>query len=152
MSGAEVGPLLRKRETSPTDVCRRWAHQAAQVNCTLYIYGGEAKKDKDRESNTWNSHFLTLDLSKGRSTDSPALDGLEVLDGPPAVANDYLWQDYDSLYLYGGQFSNTPYVDPEPESLWKYSIKDEEWTECKEPEISSGNYSDAGGEPVHRAA
>ena len=152
MSGAEAGPLLRKRETSPTDVCRRWAHQAAHVNGTLYIYGGEAKKDKDQESNTWNSYFLTLDLTKDWSTDSPALEGLEVPGGPPAVANGYLWQDYDNLYLYGGQFSDTPYVDPEPESLWKYSIKDEEWTEYKEPETSSGNYSDAGGKPVHRAA
>ena len=151
MGGAEAGVLV-KRETSPIKVCRRWAHQAAQVNGTLYIYGGEAKRDKDQEENTWNNNFLALDLTKDWSIDSPAFSGLEVPDGPPAVANGYLWRDYDNLYLYGGQFSDSPYTDPAPESLWRYSIKDKEWTEFTDPETSDGNFSTPAGEPVHRAA
>ena len=151
MSGAEAGVLV-KRETSPTKVCRRWAHQAADVNGTLYIYGGEAKRDKDQEENTWNNNFLALDLTKDWSIDSPALSGLEVPDGPPAVANGYLWHDYDNLYLYGGQFSDSPYTEPAPESLWRYSIKGKKWTEFKDPETSDGNFSAPAGEPVRRAA
>ena len=148
---AQAGPIS-VRKTSSTDVCHRWAHQVADINGTLYIYGGEAKTEVDQEENTWNNYLLTLDLTKDWKTDSPALKGLEVPDGPPAVANGYLWRDFDYLYLYGGQFADNPYKDPAPESLWRYSIQDEEWTEFENPETSAGNYSAPEGEPVHRAA
>ena len=148
--GAEAG--LVRREKSPTNICKRWAHQAAEVNGTLYLYGGEAKMEKDQTDNTWNNYFWSLDLNKDWKTDSPALVGLEVPDGPPAVANGFLWKDLQNLYLYGGQFSDSPYRDPKPESIWKYSIHDEKWSEFKDPETSDGNYSEPGGEPVHRAA
>jgi hypothetical protein len=151
ISGADAG-AIRKRADSPTDVCIRWAHQAALVNGTLYIYGGEAKTEASQEEDTWNNNFLTLDLNKDWDTKSPALKGLPVPDGPPAVALGYLWNDYKNLYLYGGQFSSKPYVDPGPESIWKYSISDEEWTEFKQPETSAGNFSEPEGQPVHRAA
>ncbi|KEY64791.1 hypothetical protein S7711_08070 [Stachybotrys chartarum IBT 7711] len=151
MNGADAGPI-RPRQTSPTEVCRRWAHQAALLNGTLYIYGGEAKTDSDQDQNTWNNNFLTLDLTRDWDIDSPSLTGLPVPDGPPPVALGYLWRDYNNLYLYGGQFSDSPYVDPSPESLWRYSINDEEWTEFSNPETSAGNYSEPGGQPVHRAA
>lgn len=149
--GAYAGPIM-KRETSPTDVCHRWAHQVADINGTLYIYGGEAKTKVDQKSDTWNNYLLTLDMTKDWKTDSPALKGLEVPDGPPEVANGYLWRDYDNLYLYGGQFADNPFEEPAPESIWRYSVRDEEWTEFKEPETSEGNYSTDANQPVSRSA
>ncbi|KAF4463600.1 ring finger b [Fusarium albosuccineum] len=151
ISGASAG-VITKRDTSPTDVCVRWALQAAQLNGTLYLYGGRARSKADQEENTWNNYFLTLDLTKDWDVDSPALKGLERPDGPPEISMGYLWHDYNNLYLYGGQFSDSPYVDPGPESIWRYSINDETWTELKDPKTSSGNESEAGGQPVHRAA
>ncbi|KAI9172123.1 Kelch repeat-containing protein [Paramyrothecium foliicola] len=151
ISGADAGPVF-KRQDSPTEVCIRWAHQAAAVNGTLFIYGGEAKAEADQEQNTWNNNFLTLDLTRDWDASSPALRGLPIPDGPPAVALGYLWNDYNNLYLYGGQFSSKPYIDPGPESLWRYSINDGEWSEIKGPETSAGNYSEPEGQPVHRSA
>lgn len=150
-SVANANPILR-REDSPTDVCIRWAHQAAHVDGTIYIYGGQAKKDSSSESDNWNNYLLELDLSKDWSTSSPALKGMTVPDGPPEVSLGYLWNDDKNLYLYGGQFSDTPYVEPAPESIWKYSISDKEWTEWQDPKTSKGNYSTDGDLPVHRAA
>lgn len=45
-----------KREDSPTDTCTRWSHQAAVLNGTLYIYGGQSKAKADQEENTWSKH------------------------------------------------------------------------------------------------
>lgn len=151
VSGADAGVLVR-RETSPIEVCTRWAHQVANVNGTLYIYGGQVKTDANQDEDTWNNYLLTLDLNTDWSTDSPALEGLDRPDGPPPVSLGYLWQDYNNLFLYGGQFSDSPYVDPEPESLWKYAIDDDEWTEFPDPETSEGNFSTPANLPVRRAA
>ncbi|CZR35073.1 uncharacterized protein FPRO_00805 [Fusarium proliferatum ET1] len=151
INGANAG-VIQKREISPTKVCTRWGLQAAQLNGTLYLYGGRSRSKADQVEDTWNNNFLTLDLTKDWDIGSPALKGLEKPDGPPEVSMGYLWHDYNNLYLYGGQFSDTPYVDPEPESVWRYSIKNEEWTEFKNPETSAGNESEPGNRPVHRAA
>ena len=151
INGASAG-VINKRETSPTEVCARWGLQAAQLNGTLYLYGGRSRSKADQTDDTWNNNFLTLDLTKDWDIDSPALKGLEKPDGPPEVSMGYLWHDYNNLYLYGGQFSDAPYVDPSPESVWRYSIKDEEWTEFKNPKTSAGNESEPGNRPVHRAA
>jgi hypothetical protein len=114
ISGADAG-VIAKRQNSPTDVCRRWAHQAALLNGTMYIYGGEAKSDSAQTTNTWNDNFLSLDLTQNWDVDSPRLEGMPRPNGPPEVALGYLWRDYNNLYLYGGQFSDSPYVDPLPE-------------------------------------
>jgi hypothetical protein len=151
VNGASAG-VIKKRETSPTEVCARWGLQAAQLNGTLYLYGGRSRSKADQTEDTWNNNFLTLDLTKDWDIDSPSLKGLEKPSGPPEVSMGYLWHDYNNLYLYGGQFSDAPYVDPEPESVWRYSIKDEEWTEFKNPKTSAGNESEPGDRPVHRAA
>ncbi|KAJ4272167.1 hypothetical protein NW762_000878 [Fusarium torreyae] len=151
INGAHAG-VIQKRATSPTEVCARWGLQAAQLNGTLYLYGGRSRSKADQTDDTWNNNFLTLDLTKDWDIDSPALKGLTKPDGPPEVSMGYLWHDYNNLYLYGGQFSDTPYVDPEPESVWRYSINDEEWTEFKNPKTSAGNESEKGNQPVHRAA
>lgn len=49
-----------KREDSKTDTCTRWSHQAAVLNGTLYIYGGQSKEKAGQEENTWSKHTLNL--------------------------------------------------------------------------------------------
>lgn len=147
---AEAVPVV-KREDSLTDVCIRWAHQAAIVNGSVYIYGGQVRRKSDDEKE-WNKFFLELDLNNDWDTKSPALKGLPVPNGPPEVSMGYLWNDGKNLYLYGGQFSDTPYVDPEPESIWRYAIADKEWTEWDDPKTTKGNFSTDSDQPVQRAA
>lgn len=74
-SGPVLESIVERREESPTRVCRRWAHQgespndiwvleenggmltygkAAQLNGTLYIYGGQAKTTEDQTTDTWS--------------------------------------------------------------------------------------------------
>jgi len=101
---------------------------------------------------TADNDFLALDLTKSWDTSTPSLRGLAQPSGPPAVANGYLWNDYNNLYLYGGLFSDTPYVEPAPESLWKYSISSQSWTEYPSPKTSKGNHSDPGDVSVQRSA
>lgn len=151
LSGAGAGAVM-KRGDSPTSVCSRWALQAALLNGTVYMYGGRAKMDRDQDNNTWNNYFITLDLTKDWDVASPRLKGLERPDGPPEVSMGYLWNDYNNLYLYGGQFSDSPYVEPGAESIWKYSVKDATWTEFASPKTSAGNFSEPSDVAVHRAA
>ncbi|KAK6213689.1 kelch domain-containing protein [Colletotrichum tabaci] len=155
-SGADAG-VIRPRQTASTDVCLRWAQQAALLNGTLYMYGGQSKTDKSQTVNTWNNDFLTLDLTQSWDTKSPALKGMKRPDGPPAVANGFLWQDYDNLYLYGGQFADNDgaegvYATVPPMSVWRYSVKGDSWIEFKDPRTSAGNYSTAANIPVQRSA
>lgn len=95
---------------------------------------------------------MTLDLTKSWDTSSPALRGIPRPYGPPAVSLGYLWNDYNSLYLYGGQFADNPYVEPVPFSTWKYSIESKTWTEYPSPKTSAGKNSAPGDQPVQRAA
>lgn len=62
----------------------------------------------------------------------------------------YLWNDLDRLYLYGGEFDLS--TSPLPVSTWQYDIASSTWTEFTNPKTSSGEFSDAGGAPVQRAA
>ena len=143
--------------------------KAAQLNGTLYIYGGQAKTLEDQTTDTWSkrlkhalrercankipdNNFLTLDLTKSWDTSSPALRSLPRPSGPPAVSLGYLWNDYNNLYLYGGEFADNPFVEPAPESLWKYSISSQTWTEYPSPKTSAGNNSAPGDQPIQRAA
>lgn len=125
---------------------------AAHLNGTLYIYGGESKTSVDQENNTWNNDFLTLDLTSSWDTGSPSLSGLPQPSGPPAVALGYLWNDYNNLYLYGGEFADNPYVEPAEIAMWKYSINSASWTKYTGLKTSDGNSSDGGGVAVQRAA
>ena len=50
----ENGSMINGRQDSPTTVCTRWAHQAANVNGTLYIFGGQATTYSGQENNTWS--------------------------------------------------------------------------------------------------
>ena len=95
---------------------------------------------------------MTLDLTKSWDTQSPAFTGLPQPSGPPAVSNGYLWNDYNNLFLYGGEFADNPYVNPGPPSTWRYNIASRTWTEFKDQQTSFGNYSTPGGEIVQRSA
>ncbi|KAM0279431.1 hypothetical protein ACHAQH_004591 [Verticillium albo-atrum] len=88
------------------------------------------------------------------------LTGLEIPNGPPAVSLGYLWQDYDNLYLYGGQFADNvddgsgepQYATPDPMALWRYDIQNKEWSSFDDPRTSAGNYSTESDIPIQRAA
>ena len=63
-----------------------------------------------------------------------------------------LWNSYDSLWLYGGMFSDSPPASPLPVSTWKYDIKSGDWEEFPNPQTTVGNFSDGGNQPVQRSA
>ncbi|KAI0432569.1 hypothetical protein F5Y09DRAFT_135858 [Xylaria sp. FL1042] len=159
MNGADAGVIrepivtsvLKDRANSPTDVCKRWAGQSAILNGTLYYYGGRKKTTTDQTSNTWTSDFITVDLTKSWDVSSPSVSGMPQPSGPPAVSLGYLWNDFDHLFLYGGEF-DFPSTEPLPVSTWQYDIAAFTWTEFQNLKTSAGQYSDAGGAPVQRAA
>jgi len=80
------------------------------------------------------------------------MSGLSQPSGPPPVANGYLWNSYDSLFLYGGEYSDTPQGTPTAFSLWEYSIKSSAWKEHTNPQTSEGKNSEAAGAPIQRSA
>lgn len=80
------------------------------------------------------------------------MSGLPQPSGPPAVALGYLWNDYNNLYLYGGEFADNPYVEPAEMAVWKYAINSASWTEYTGLKTSDGNSSDGGDIAVQRAA
>jgi hypothetical protein len=130
--------------------------------------GGQATTEAGQDENTWSefssqcqshemlslsdNNFLTLDLTKTWDIANPALTGLPQPSGPPAVADGYLWHSWNSLWLYGGEFSDSPSTSPLPVSTWEYDIGSSTWTEFPTPQTSAGNASDGGGYAVQRAA
>jgi len=144
--------ILDWRQNDDTAVCTRWASQVANVNGTVYIYGGNSKQSSDQTYDTWNNDFLSLDLTKTWDRASPALTGLPKSSGPPAVALGALWHSHEALWLYGGMFSDKPAVSPLPVSTWKYDLAGKSWEEFPNPQTSAGNFSDGGGKPVQRSA
>lgn len=46
--------IAAKRQSTSTDVCKRWSGQSALVNGTLYYYGGRATTSADQTSNEWS--------------------------------------------------------------------------------------------------
>lgn len=157
--GVEASALRRhtwkdiiRRDDSPTDVCKRWSHQSAVVNGTLYVYGGRSTQDENQKSNTWTNDFISLSLTESWEISTPKLTGLRQPSGPPAISNGYLWNSYSSLYLYGGEYSDTPDATPYPYTLWEYDIKSSSWKEHDSPKTSAGNNSDGGDKAVQRSA
>ncbi|TGJ84166.1 hypothetical protein E0Z10_g4612 [Xylaria hypoxylon] len=146
-----VRGVLEDRANSPTNVCKRWAGQSAVLNGTLYYYGGRAKTTDDQTTNTWTNDFITIDLTKSWDVSSPSVSGVPQPSGPPAVSLGYLWNDFDHLYLYGGEF-DFPSSEPLPVSTWMYDIASSTWTEYKDLKTSAGEFSDAGNVPIQRAA
>lgn len=146
------GKLLLARENTDTNVCSRWSQQSAVVNGTIFVYGGHATTTQGQTSGTWTNDFFTIDVTKSWDISAPVVSGLAQPSGPPNVSNGYLWNSYNSLFLYGGEFSDTPFVTPSPFSLWEYDIAKSSWTEHKDPQTSAGNNSDPANQPVQRAA
>ncbi|KAL7771012.1 hypothetical protein CFE70_000952 [Pyrenophora teres f. teres 0-1] len=144
--------MLVRREDSPTDACRRWSGQSAIVNGTLYMYGFRRTTEAQQTQNTWNNDFLTLDLTQSWQVSSPALTGLPKPAGPPAVSLGQLWASYDSLWLYGGQFSDSPIVEPAINSIWEYNIGKKQWVEHADPKTSAGQKAEDEGQSVQRVA
>ena len=142
------GKLLLPRQNTDTNVCQRWSQQSALVNGTIYLYGGQATTDPSQTSNTWNNDFLTIDVTKTWDISAPSIVGLPQPSGPPSVANGYLWNSYDSLFLYGGEYSSNPTTTPSPYSLWEYNIPKSSWIEHQSPTSSKGNNSDGGNQPI----
>ncbi|KAL8640793.1 MAG: hypothetical protein Q9228_002332 [Teloschistes exilis] len=147
-SEATAGHELLQRENTNTDVCSRWSAQSALVNGTMYLYGGHATQQPGEHDGTWTNDFFTVDLTKSWDISAPVVSGLPQPSGPPAVANGFLWNSYDSLYLYGGIVSDSPAAVPDPYSLWEYQIKNAKWVEHQNPKTSNGNSSDGGNQPV----
>ena len=147
-----IGGAVSKRDDSPTDVCVRWAHQSAIVNGTIYIYGGRSSQSDSQTSNEWNNDFLSLSVNQTWNITTPALQGLPQPSGPPAVASGTLWNSFDSLFLYGGEYSEDPVASPAPFALWEYDIATSEWIEHNNPKTDSGTNSDPGNQPVQNAA
>ncbi|ORY12612.1 hypothetical protein BCR34DRAFT_482332 [Clohesyomyces aquaticus] len=143
--------VVRRDDTNP-QVCKRWSHQAAVVNGTLFIYGGRSSTSDQQTSNTWNNDFLTLDLTKSWQISNPSLTGLPRPSGPPKVANGYLWSSFDSLWLYGGEYSDDPVATPDPFSTWEYKISAKQWIEHKDPKSSGGLNAEADGQSIQRSA
>ena len=149
---SKTGPLAAKRSVTPTDVCNRWSQQSALVNGTIYLYGGHASQEPNQTDNTWTNDFLSMDITKDFDISNAPLKGFPQPSGVPAVSNGFLWQSYDTLYLYGGEVSSSPRDFPQEYSLWAYDIKNEKWTEHSSPKTSAGNNSDGGNQPVQQAA
>lgn len=142
------GNLVTRRAITDTNVCNRWSQQSALVNGTIYLYGGHTTTTADQTSDTWNNDFLTIDVTKSWDISSPVIAGLPQPSGPPPVSNGYLWSSYDTLYLYGGEYSSDPLTTPSPYSLWQYDIASSSWMETQNPQTSAGNNSDGGNQPV----
>ncbi|EAQ87800.1 hypothetical protein CHGG_04419 [Chaetomium globosum CBS 148.51] len=134
----------QSREETASNLAEAGVIQTTTVESRPYP---REKKHADRDNN-----FLALDLTKSWDTSSPALRSLPQPSGPPAVSLGYLWNDYNNLYLYGGQFADNPFVEPAPISTWKYSVSGKAWTEYPSPRTSAGKNADPGDRPVQRAA
>ena len=85
-----------------------------------------------------DNNFQTLDLTKSWQIGSPSLTGLPTPSGPPAVSLGYLWSSTDNLFLYGGEFSDSPAASPAPASLWSYNIASSSWSEHQSPTTEDG--------------
>ncbi|KAF2996412.1 hypothetical protein E8E13_002203 [Curvularia kusanoi] len=124
---------LMERADSPTDVCKRWS-------------------DAQQKSNTWTNDFLTLDLTKSWQISNPSLTGLPQPSGPPALSLGYLYSSHNSLWLYGGQYSDNPKAEPGPNSVWEYDIGGKSWVEHADPKSSAGVNAEGDGQSIQRAA
>ena len=128
---------------------------AAIVNGTLYLYGGQIANNVGQTQtllNTWTHDFISLDLTSSWETGGPPFQGLQQPTEVPAVALGFLFSSFDSLFLYGGEYSWKPPATPAPFSTWEYKIANAEWVEHTNPVTTKGLAAPQGGVPVQRAA
>lgn len=147
-----LGEFSKRQQDTGTDVCNRWSGQSALINGTIYYYGGHTTTQQGQTSGTWTNDFLTVDVTSSWQISAPSMKGLPQPSGPPSVSNGYLWNSYDSLFLYGGEFSDDPIKSPTTFSLWEYKISSSSWAEHQNPQTSAGNNSDTGNQAVQRVA
>lgn len=88
----------------------------------------------------------------GWQISTPQLSGLPQPSGPPNISLGALWNSYDSLFVYGGEFSDAPVVDPPAFALWEYDIASALWYEYSGPVTSEGVSAPSNGAMVQRAA
>lgn len=143
---------LVARDDTDTNVCTRWSQQSALVNGTIYVYGGHATTQQGQTDNTWTNDFFAIDVTKSWDIGSPAVKGLPRPSGVPAVSNGYLWNSHDTLFLYGGEYSDSPPDNPDVFSLWSYDIGAGSWSEHQGPKTSGGKNSDPADVAVQRSA
>lgn len=93
-----------------------------------------------------------MDLTNSWQISSPSLTGLPQPSGPPNVSNGFLWNSHESVYLYGGEFSDSPVDPPTAFSLWEYSAISSQWTQHQNPTTSSGDNAQSSGQAVQRVA
>jgi hypothetical protein len=93
-----------------------------------------------------------MDLTKSWQISNPSLTGLPQPSGPPNVSNGFLWNSHESVFLYGGEFSDKPLDAPTAFSLWEYNAMTSQWYEHNNPTSSSGDNVQSGNQPVQRAA
>lgn len=126
--------------------CFRWSGQVAIANApgqapgqdvnasTLWYYGGQAMTSQGQTNNLWTNALVALPLDQDWQTGTPPLKLVEPDTGnytyPPAVALGALWASADGnrLYSWGGQFQDTPSLDPPPARTFVYDIQKGEWT------------------------
>ena len=63
-----------------------------------------------------------------------------------------MWNSHQSLFLYGGEFSEDPYTAPVAYSMWEYSIDSKNWIEHKTPQTAAGDNAAPAGQPVQSSA
>ena len=99
-----------------------------------------------------DNDFLTLDLKSNWQISSPSLTALPQPSGPPPVANGFLWSSFNQLFLYGGEYSDTPVTSPSPYALWTYDIPSSSWSSSPSPTTSPGENAEGGNQPVQQSA
>jgi hypothetical protein len=86
-----------------------------------------------------------MDLKTGWQIASPTMEEVPRPSEMPATSNGFLWNSRDTLYLYGGEYSDNPEASPVPYSLWTYNIPSSTWEERPNPKTIDGV-------PVERSA
>ncbi|KAI9658638.1 MAG: hypothetical protein M1821_002198 [Bathelium mastoideum] len=146
-----VEETLQRRQSDPMDVCTRFSQQSAVVNGTLFVYGGR-NTTQDGQTGQWDNSFFSMDLTKNWQISTPTMSGLPSAPSLPAVANAYLWNSFESIFLYGGEHSNYTSDRPGPCVLWEYNVLSSSWIQHGNPSTSAGDNAAPDGQPVQCAA
>ncbi|GAA5922899.1 hypothetical protein JCM1841_003775 [Sporobolomyces salmonicolor] len=138
-----LGPSAEGQTQQQPSPCFRWSGQMAIANSpgssgngssSLYYYGGQAMTSQDQTSDTWTNALVAIALDQDWPTGTPNIRLVQEDNGnysyPPAVALGALWTSANgqTLYQYGGQFSDSPTVPPPAENVFAYDIPSNSWS------------------------
>ena len=82
----------------------------------------------------WTNALLSLDLDQNFPAGAPRFNLVQSDTGnpqsPPAVSLAALWASHDgqTLYSYGGEFSDTPSVTPVSSPVYAYNVPSKKWS------------------------